>query len=257
MSRSSNSLIDPTLGRDGKDHYWAAPYGVVVMALMYRKDLYKKAGLDPLKAPQNWEELYDFAMRTSDPDKGIWGLGMYTKQDAAWNFMSLLWSAGSDAVVEDKGQWRAAYDDEGAVKATKFYWQLRRGLWTFCPDCLNRGKKEPVAFYGQDTAKCPGCGRPVSREEAKGEKKLYEGVVDGDPAATRGWARGKIAMMFNYLSDQVIAQVIPNEIGIAPVPAGPGGKRGSEIDHAPAEGHPVEKVQHGAPGHQVRRLPRE
>ena len=105
IKRAGPSTGDPTLGRDGKDHYWAAPYGVVVMALMYRKDLYKKAGLDPLKAPQNWEELYDFAMRTSDPDKGIWGLGMYTKQDAAWNFMSLLWSAGSDAVVEDKGQW--------------------------------------------------------------------------------------------------------------------------------------------------------
>jgi len=231
INREGPNTGEAELGRDGKKHVWAAPYGVVVMALMYRKDLYKKNGLDPDKAPQNWEQLYDFAMRTSDPEKGIWGLGMYTKADAAWNFMSLLWSAGSDAVVQDtNGDWRAAYDDDGAVKATKFYWQLRRGLWTFCPDCLNRGRKEPIAFYGQDSATCASCGRPVTKDEAKAAKKLYEGVVDGDPAATRGWARGKIAMMFNYLSDQVIAQVSPNEIGISPVPAGPGGKRGSEIN---------------------------
>lgn len=219
-------------GPDGKEHYWAAPYGVVVMALMYRKDLYKKAGLDPDKAPQDWDELYDHAMRTSDPENGVWGLGMVTKQDAAWNFMSLLWSAGSDAVVQDKnGDWMAAYDDEGAVKATKFYWKLRRGLWTFCDVCANRGRKEPVAFAkGEDTARCPVCGRIISKEDAKAAKKLYEGVVDGDPGASRGWQRGKIAMMFNYLQDAAIAQVNPNQIGISPVPKGPDGLRGSEIN---------------------------
>lgn len=219
-------------GPDGKEHYWAAPYGVVVMALMYRKDLYKKAGLDPDKAPQNWDELYDHAMRTSDPENGVWGLGMVTKQDAAWNFMSLLWSAGSDAVVQDKnGDWMAAYDDEGAVKATKFYWKLRRGLWTFCDVCGNRGRKEPVAFaQNEDTAKCQVCGRTISKEDAKAAKKLYEGVVDGDPGASRGWLRGKIAMMFNYLQDAAIAQVNPNQIGISPVPKGPDGLRGSEIN---------------------------
>ncbi|MEN6547768.1 MAG: extracellular solute-binding protein [Armatimonadia bacterium] len=217
---------------DGKEHIWAAPYGVVVMALMYRKDLFKKAGIDPDSAPQNWDELYDYALRTSDPEKGVWGLGMVTKTDAAWNFMSLLWSAGSNAVVQDKsGNWMAAYDDEGAVKATKFYWQLRRGLWTFCDVCGNRGKKEPVVFsQNEDTAKCKSCGRIISKADAKAEKKLYEGVVDGDPGASRGWARGKIAMMFNYLQDAAIAQVNPNQIGICPVPKGPDGLRGSEIN---------------------------
>lgn len=225
-------------GPDGKEHIWAAPYGVVVMALMYRKDLYKKPGvdLDPDKPPQNWDQLYDYALRTSDPNNGIWGLGLATKTDAAWNFMSFLWSAGSDAVVKDENNnWRAAYDDAGAVKATKFYWQLRRGLWTFCQPCWDRGKHEPVVFWnGADSAVCKACGKLVTKAEAKegrdGKSWLFEGVVDGDPGASRGWDRGKIAMMFNYLQDAVIAQVNPNQIGITPVPAGPDGKRGSEIN---------------------------
>lgn len=219
-------------GPDGQEHIWAVPYGVVVMALMYRKDIFRKAGLDANHAPQNWDEMYDIAMRTTFPKEGIFGLGLYTKSDAAWNFMSLLWSAGSDAVVQDENdEWRAAYDDEGAVKAVEFYWKLRRGLWTTCPNCDNRGTRSPVAFpKGKDTVTCPGCNVPVRKEEAKAEERLYEGVVDGDPAATRGWERGKIAMMFQYLQDAVIAQVNPNQIGISPVPAGPDGKRGSEIN---------------------------
>lgn len=230
IKRKGPDSGQPELGRDGQEHTWAAPYGVVVMALMYRKDLYKKAGLDYNHAPQNWEELYDFALRTTDPDKGIFGLGLYTKSDAAWNFMSLLWSAGSDAVVEQNGEWRAAYDDEGAVEATKFYWQLRRGLWTTCDVCGRKGQREPIVFWGKDSATCKVCGRAITQAEAKADKKLYEGVVDGDPAATHGWERGKIAMMFQYLQDAVISTYNPNQVGISPVPMGPHGQRGSEIN---------------------------
>lgn len=219
-------------GPDGKEHIWAVPYGVVVMALMYRKDIYKKAGLDPNHAPQNWDEMYQIAMQTSWPEDGIWGLGMHTKTDAAWNFMSLLWSAGSEAVIQDENEeWRAAYDDEGAVLATEYYWKLRRGRWTVCPNCENRGTRSVAAFKrGEDRTTCSTCNKVITADEAKANKKYYEGVVDGDPGASRGWARGRIAMMFQYLQDSVIADVNPNQIGIAPVPRGPSGQRGSEIN---------------------------
>lgn len=229
-----NKLIPPQVwqvikrkGPDGKEHIWSIPYGVVVMALQYRKDLFKKAGLDPNKPPRNWKELYDFALRITDPEKGIYGLGLYTKGSAAWNFMSFLWSAGSDAVVQDKdGNWRAAYDDDGAVDAVQFYWKLRKGKWTRCP-----ADREPVTFdIGQTSARCPVCGRTYDINQLKSEKKLYEGVVDGDPAASLGWQRGKIGMMFQYLRDEFIAQVNPNQVGVAPIPAGPTGISHGEIN---------------------------
>jgi len=59
-----NKLIPPQVwevikrkGPDGQVHTWSIPYGVVVMALQYRKDLFKRAGLNPNKPPQNWEEM--------------------------------------------------------------------------------------------------------------------------------------------------------------------------------------------------------
>ena len=229
-----NKLIPPQVWRvikrkgppDGKEHIYAIPYGVVVMALMYRKDLFKAADLEPEKPPQNWDELYYYAMRMTDPKKGTFGLGLHSKTDAAWQFMSFLWSAGSDAVVEEpNGDWRAAYDDEGAVKACEYYWKLRRGLWTRCPDC-----NEPVAFPpGQKEARCKN-GHLQNADNAKAEDRLYEGVVDIDPYTSRTWDRGKLGMKFEYLRDEFIAQVNPSQTGISPVPAGPGGVRGSEIN---------------------------
>jgi multiple sugar transport system permease protein len=213
---------------DGKQHIYAIPYGIVVMALMYRKDVFKEHGLDPNKPPQNWDEMYDYAMRMSDPKNGAFGLGLYSKMDAAWQFMSFLWSAGSNAVVQDpNGDWRAAYDDDGAVKAVDYYWKLRRGPWTRCPypNC-----NEPVAFpRGATEAKCKN-GHTVTVEQAKATDTYYEGVVDIDPFDTQDWDRGKVGMVFQYLQDQFIAQVNPSQTGIAPVPAGPTGIRGSEIN---------------------------
>ncbi len=214
-------------GPDGKEHVWSIPYGVVVMSLQYRKDLFKRAGLDPNKPPQTWDEMYDYALRITRPEDGVYGLGMYTKGSAAWNFMSFLWSAGSDAVVQDEnGEWRAAYDDEGAVTAVDYYWQLRRGRWTRCED-----DDEPCVFErGASEVRCPKCGRTYTVDELKKNQRLYEGVVDGDPAGSLGWQRGKIGMMFQYLRDEYIAQVNPNQVGICPVPKGPTGKRHSEIN---------------------------
>ncbi len=214
-------------GPDGQEHVWSIPYGIVVMALQYRKDLFKKAGLDPNRPPRNWEEMYDYALRITDPDEGIWGLGLHTKSSAAWNFMSFLWSAGSDAVIKDAhDNWRAAYDDDGAVAAVDYYWKLRKQKWTRCQD-----DREPVVFKrGETSARCPKCGRTYTFDELKPNKKLYEGVVDGDPAGTLGWQRGKIGMMFQYLRDEYIAQVNPNQVGLAAIPRGPGGESHGEIN---------------------------
>jgi ABC-type sugar transport system permease subunit/ABC-type glycerol-3-phosphate transport system substrate-binding protein len=214
-------------GPDGREHVWAIPYNVLVMALQWRKDLFKAAGVDPNHAPDNWDELYDIAMRVTRPEEKIYGIGLYTKTDAAWNFMNFLWSAGSEAVVQnEKGEWYAAYDDEGAVEAVDFYWTLRRGKWTKCPV-----DKEPVPFpRGRTEARCKKCGRVLKMSEVEKENRLYTGVVDESPDPYLNWNRGQVGMIFQYLTDQNIAQVQPNLIGLAPVPKGPTGKRGSELN---------------------------
>ena len=216
-------------GPDGKEHTWAIPYDLLVMALQYRKDLFKKAGLDPDVAPKNWDEFYDACMRITDPGGKVWGLGIATGSNvSAWNFMNFLWSAGGDAVAQDKsGVWRAVWDTPEAITAVKYYRKLRVGPWTKCTV-----DKEPVPFEEKvDTAKCKKCGRTYSQKQLAAKKKLYKGVIS--PTGNYGleWSQGKIGFMFGYLGDQTLARGMdPNIIGIAAVPKGPTGISGSEVN---------------------------
>src|SRR5690606_2980067 len=54
---------------DGQKHVWAVPTTNQVAALMYRRDLFAEAGLDPDKPPRTWEEFLEAARALMDPAK--------------------------------------------------------------------------------------------------------------------------------------------------------------------------------------------
>ncbi|MBO5680176.1 MAG: extracellular solute-binding protein, partial [Lentisphaeria bacterium] len=71
-----NSLakpIRPVVKRNGPaigdnaagEHIWAMPGPLAVRVLMWRKDLFQEAGLDPERPPQDWEELLSYAKNLS------------------------------------------------------------------------------------------------------------------------------------------------------------------------------------------------
>ncbi|MBI3944794.1 MAG: extracellular solute-binding protein [Armatimonadetes bacterium] len=180
-------------GPDGRKRVWAIPYTTVVQTLAYRKDLFRKAGLDPDRPPRNWDEVYEYARRMTRPAEGEYGIGIAAGPQASWHFINFLWSAGGEAVVEKEGQWRAVYNTPEAVTALQFYQKLNQGAY------VRNGKKvKGVAYRGTD--------------------------VGGK------WVLGKLGMYFQYMDDQVMSQVNPNLIGVAPMPFGPGGERGNEIN---------------------------
>ncbi len=184
----------PVIKREG--HVWAIPYQTYVMTLQYRKDLFREAGLDPEHPPRNWDELYEYAQRLTIPEKGQYGMAVFAGPHASWWFIDFLWSAGGDAVAQDKdGNWKAVFNDEAAVTALKFYQKLGRQKWT------RNGK-------------------------------TYRGVAYRDTDYSKLWALGKIGMVFGYMNDQMMSSVNPNLIGVAPMPMGPTGVRGNELNCA-------------------------
>jgi ABC-type sugar transport system permease subunit/ABC-type glycerol-3-phosphate transport system substrate-binding protein len=172
-------------GPDGREHIWAIPYGgALAKVLVYRKDLFRKAGLDPDRPPKDWNELYADAKRMTDPAHGQFGFGLAAGQSASWHFIDFLWSAGGEAVRQGPDrQWRACYNGPEALAALKFYQKLCRSK---------------VAYRGADS--------------------------------TEKFGLGKIGMTFAYINDQMMSNVNPNEVGIAALPAGPGGHRGNELN---------------------------
>lgn len=184
-------------GSDMKDHVYALPYGLLVRALCYRKDLFASVGLDPEHPPQNWDELYEYARRLTRFENKTYGLfAPWGTMDTSWDFITYLWSAGGEAVVQDENdQWRAAFDSDEAVEALLFYLKLTASKWTDSSD------------------------------------KPHEGVVLRSGVDSKAWEEGRLGINVMYLDEKSIGRGIdPSLIGIAPVPLGHTGLRGSEVN---------------------------
>ena len=184
-------------GSDGKKHVYALPYGLLIRTLCYRKDLFAKVGLDPERPPQDWNELYEYAKKLTSSEHRTYGLFMgMGPMTTSWDFITYLWSAGGEAVVQDEnGEWHAAFDSDEAVEALLFYLKLITTKWT----------------------------------DSKG--KAREGFVLRSGVDDTAWGEGRLGMRMMYLDEKSIGRGMdPSLIGIAPVPLGPTGLRGSELN---------------------------
>lgn len=180
-------------GQDGETRYWMMPYQTLAAALFYRRDLFAAAGLDPERAPRDWDELVAFARQLAHPGKGRFALAFPTGTQSAYGIFSYLSSAGANIVEQDEnGEWRAAFDSEEAVEAFAFVDSLQRAR------VVKDGREGPLAYRGADV-----------------------GVR---------WENGQIAMIFSYLGSGELTGVNPQLIGVAPVPRGPGGVSSAEVN---------------------------
>ena len=181
-------------GRIPGKHVWALPTRTLVKALLYRKDLFSASGLDPERPPKNWDEFLSYAQQMTDPKRQTVGLMMSGGIYMSWSVYDLLVSTGARAVAwTDDGLLRAAYDSREAAEAVYFFWRLAR---------------EPFERNGQ-----------MIRGAAK---------IGGDTSIM--WKRGQIGMYIASLSDELMAAINPQLVGIAPVPLSHRGIRGSNLN---------------------------
>jgi ABC-type sugar transport system permease subunit/ABC-type glycerol-3-phosphate transport system substrate-binding protein len=181
-------------GPKGNVHVWAIPYRFLVRALLCRKDMFYRFGLDPYRPPRTWEELLDYARRLTQPKEGTFGMRLSVY---GYSWLEFLHGAGGEVVRQDeKGQWRAAFNTEAGVTSVDYFIKLTTEEWKD-----NTGK----VHHG------------------------YTGAMDADiQAAVRD---GKIGMLLTYLDDKTLSGNIDmNQFTVAPFPLGPTGKRRSEIN---------------------------
>lgn len=180
-----------------QEQIWALPYETLVRVLMYRKDAFKRAGLNPAKAPRTWDEFYAYAKILSDPANGNYGSILASGPQAAYDWLPFLWAAGGDAVVFNPStqEWRASFASEAGIIAMEYYLKLATTAW----------------------------------KDAKGNAQRGFVIREGDWGYL--WQDGKIGMRMDYLSQQNMGGAYdPNLFGFTPSPAGPSGRGGSEIN---------------------------
>ncbi|HET6645332.1 MAG TPA: extracellular solute-binding protein [Fimbriimonadales bacterium] len=177
-------------------HYYCIPYIQYGMALYYRIDFFREAGLDPSKPPRNWEEFYDYAKKLTVPAKNRYGfLFNNAPEGKAWHWINLLRQAGGEPVAPTpSGAWKCTFNTEAGAIALDFFRKLTLAKW-------ERGGKQigPAA----------------------GLSMRWRDDID----------EGKGAMWFDYTNDVLmhVSRTNPALIGVAAMPAGPGG-RANEIN---------------------------
>lgn len=185
-------------GPDGNTHIWALPYdGALGKVLLYRKDLFDEYHLPHPTPDWTWNDLLNAARALTHPEKGLYGLFLQRGKQESWYWLTFLWSAGGDVMRynPETDQWHCTFDSPEAAAALDFYTRLCAEKWT----------------------------------DAQGEIRRGYSARDVLQASTK-WNRGEIGMMFAYIDEKVFADINPEVTGMVPVPMGPTGLRGGELN---------------------------
>ena len=184
-------------GPEGQEHVWALPYGGALgKVVIYRKDLFDAAGVAYPRNDWTWDEFLDACRRITDPARGIYGLGMGRGLHESWYWVTFLWSAGGEVLEYDEArdEWRAVFDTPEAAVALDFYTRLCAEPWT----------------------------------DAEGRRRYGYAYKETDKNLK--WERGEIGMVFEYVDEKLFATINPDVTGLVPVPRGPDGLRGAELN---------------------------
>jgi multiple sugar transport system substrate-binding protein len=106
------------------DKIYGLPFNAEASVLMWNKDLFKEAGLDPEKPPKTWAEVADAAKKITALGNGKYGY--YFSGNCAgcnaFTFAPLIWANGGDILSADGTQ--ATLTDPKVKEALEFYRQM-------------------------------------------------------------------------------------------------------------------------------------
>lgn len=191
----------PVIDRRGdsrEKHVWSMPTSILVTALLYRKDLFRAAGLNPRKPPRTWAQLLKDARKLTIPSRRQYGIAFGGGRDISFSIFPLLASNDSRVIARNTlGRWHSVYNSPQTAQAIYYFCKLAQGRFT------SHGKTiQGAAYVG----------------------------VSGTGNMYWLWSQGHIAMMFGTLSQELIQATNPQIVGIAPVPHPPGGTSSGELN---------------------------
>lgn len=193
--------------RGGRNY--AFPISAYSMGLFYNKALFKKAGVvdekGEAKAPETWDEFVAAAKKITDRKSGVCGFAILGGDlaCAGWHFLNWGWQGGGDymkkitndelRMTKDKKSpqtnWQAAFHEEGVVRALQFIKDLR---W-----------KHNV---------------------------LQDNLLEDAKDIMQNFSAGRVGMFIAPANEGSVVMLREkygfnlDDLGIAPLPAGPGGR---------------------------------
>lgn len=176
------------------------PYAVFMntdlRVLVWNKELFEAAGLDPEVGPSDWDELLEFAEALNNPP-GVYGMMVPggSSEHTPNRWYSFLWGAGGSIV--DGGE--AAFAGEAGVEAASFYERLiesgvtPQDVLSASADDNDRGVANGAYAMGvvgswfYNYAREAGMDTPAAFNEAFGVSPIPGPDGGQSPASAGGW----------------------------------------------------------------------
>ena len=107
-----------------KGHYYGAWLNTDVRTLMWNKDVFRKAGLNPEKGPTTWAQVVSMGkqIQANVPDVNGVAINAAASEDTADYWYPFLWMAGGD--ILNKSWTKAAFNSRAGVRGLQFYVDL-------------------------------------------------------------------------------------------------------------------------------------
>ena len=117
---------------------YGLPWVVGTRALFLNQNLFRRAGLDPARAPVTWEDLIQAAARIDALGPDIYGFGLNAGERYVLfkKFMPFAWGNGGEILTADLK--RSVFDSPANVEALVFYQRLAQASLLEKQDVIDR-----------------------------------------------------------------------------------------------------------------------
>ncbi|WBB61781.1 extracellular solute-binding protein [Streptomyces sp. WMMC500] len=111
--------------QDDRGRVYGVPVEAYSLALVYNRELFEQAGLDPDRPPRTWDQVREAARTISAETDAVGFQQMTNDNTGGWMFSALTYSFGGTVQEPDGKDQRAAVDNPQARQALEFLRTLR------------------------------------------------------------------------------------------------------------------------------------
>ena len=130
---------------------WGVPFQRSTIVLYWNKEAFQEAGLDPEKAPANWQEEAAFAQKLTKRDGAgnttQWGMQIPSSGFPYWLFQGL--TTQNDVILMNEAGDRTFFDKPAVVEALQRWVDLGRTLKVMAPGVIEWGTTPKDFFEGK------------------------------------------------------------------------------------------------------------
>lgn len=132
-------------------HVWGVPFQRSTIVQYYNKDAFKKAGLDPEKAPETWDQLVEMGKKLTVKDASgnvtQWGLEIPSSGFPYWLFQALAIENGAD--LANQSGTKTNFNGPKVVEAAQFFADLSQKYGIMPKGIIDWGTTPKDFFEGK------------------------------------------------------------------------------------------------------------